>query len=111
LTLNIGTRYTLNFPSTEKNDQVCFQSEHSGSGFRAYGSGSALGRFRASFRARVPAGRQHGDSFRLRNGFFEQSGITTPFTIPQFPFVQTVGQQSQDNLNAAFNLSSGPTVQ
>jgi len=43
--------------------------------------------------------------------FFEQSGITTPFTIPQFPFVQTVGQQSQDNVNAAFLLSSGPTVQ
>src|SRR6202049_4659397 len=43
--------------------------------------------------------------------FFEQSGITTPFTIPQFPFVQTVGQQSQDNVNAAFGLSNGPTVQ
>jgi hypothetical protein len=43
--------------------------------------------------------------------YFEQSGITTPFTIPQFPFVQTLGQQSQDNVNAAFNLSSGPTVQ
>ena len=40
-----------------------------------------------------------------------RSGITTPFTIPQFPFVQTLGQQSQDNLNAAFQLSSGPTVQ
>ena len=51
----------------------------------------------------------------LRSGygmvFFEQSGITTPFTIPQFPFVQTVGQQSQDNVNAAFALSNGPTVQ
>jgi hypothetical protein len=34
-----------------------------------------------------------------------------PFTIPQFPFVQTVGQQSQDNVNAAFGLSNGPTVQ
>jgi hypothetical protein len=41
--------------------------------------------------------------------FFEQSGMTTPFTIPQFQFVQTVGQQSQDNINAAFPLSSGPT--
>ena len=56
-----------------------------------------------------------GDSWVIRSGygmiFFEQSGITTPFTIPQFPFVQTVGQQSQDNVNAAFALSSGPTVQ
>ncbi len=50
----------------------------------------------------------------LRSGYgmvwFEQTGITTPFTLPQFPFVQTVGQQSQDNLNAAFLLSSGPMV-
>ncbi len=43
--------------------------------------------------------------------WFEQTGITTPFTLPQFPFVQTVGQQSQDNINPAFALSSGPTVQ
>ncbi len=31
--------------------------------------------------------------------------------LPQFPFVQTVGQQSQDNINSAFLLSAGPTVQ
>src|SRR5258706_2360596 len=43
--------------------------------------------------------------------FLEQSGITTPFTSAQFPFVQTVGQQAQDDVNAAFGLSSGPTVQ
>ena len=51
----------------------------------------------------------------IRSGYgmvwFEQTGITTPFTLPQFPFVQTVGQQSQDNINAAFMLSNGPTVQ
>ena len=43
--------------------------------------------------------------------WFEQTGITTPFTLPQFPFVQTVGQQSQDNIKPAFILSNGPTVQ
>jgi hypothetical protein len=56
-----------------------------------------------------------GETWAIRSGygmiFFEQSGITTPFTIPQFPFVQTAGQQSQDNVTAAFQLSSGPTVQ
>jgi hypothetical protein len=55
------------------------------------------------------------DTWVVRSGygmvFFEQSGITTPFTIPQFPFVQTLGQQSQDNVNAAFTLANGPTVQ
>src|ERR1041384_2990773 len=43
--------------------------------------------------------------------WFEQTGITTPFPLPQFPFVQTVGQQSLDNINPAFVLSSGPPVQ
>jgi hypothetical protein len=43
--------------------------------------------------------------------WFEQTGITTPFTLPQFPFIQTIGLQSQDNVNAAFLLSNGPGVQ
>src|SRR5205085_2783317 len=42
--------------------------------------------------------------------FIDQSGITTPFTTPQFPFIQNVTQQTQDSVNAAFALSSGPTV-
>ncbi|HEY1496743.1 MAG TPA: hypothetical protein VGF49_19445, partial [Candidatus Solibacter sp.] len=64
---------------------------------------------------RVGLAYRAGESWVVRSGygmvFFEQSGITTPFTTPQFPFVQTVGQQSADNVNAAFALSSGPTVQ
>src|SRR5262249_6361384 len=36
--------------------------------------------------------------------------ITTPFTIPNFPFIQTVSQRSLDNRNPAFLLSAGPTV-
>jgi hypothetical protein len=43
--------------------------------------------------------------------WFEQTGITTPFTLPQFPFVQTIGQQTLDNINAAFLLSNGPSIQ
>src|SRR6201999_384441 len=56
-----------------------------------------------------------GNSWVIRSGYglvwVEQTGITTPFTLPQFPFVQTLGQQSQDNINAAFQLASGPTIQ
>ena len=113
LTLNIGTRYTLNFPSTE--------SARSGGGLQSEDAGSGVSRTpRAKleccdFGPRVGLAYRIGDSWVIRSGygmiFFEQSGITTPFTIPQFPFVQTVGQQSQDNVNAAFGLSSGPTVQ
>jgi hypothetical protein len=112
LTLNIGTRYTLNFPSTEKHDQGAIfnlntqvlQFPHTAREVEC-----------CDFGPRVGLAYRIGDSWVIRSGygmvFFEQSGITTPFTIPQFPFVQTVGQQSQDNVNAAFSLSNGPTVQ
>src|SRR6185369_3464838 len=112
LTLNIGTRYTLNFPSTEKNDQgAVFNLNTQVLDFvhtaREVHWGDFGPRFGLAYRI--------GNSWVVRSGygmmFFEQSGITTPFTIPQFPFVQTVGQQSQDNVNAAFGLSNGPTVQ
>ena len=42
--------------------------------------------------------------------FIDQSGITTPFTTPQFPFIQNVQQKTQDSVNAAFALASGPSV-
>ncbi len=42
--------------------------------------------------------------------FIDQSGITTPFTTPQFPFIQNVQQKTQDSVNAAFPLANGPTV-
>ena len=112
LALNIGTRYTLNFPSTEKNDQgAVFNLNTQGLDFvhtaREVHWGDFGPRFGLAYRI--------GNSWVVRSGygmmFFEQSGITTPFTIPQFPFVQTVGQQSQDNVNAAFGLSNGPAVQ
>lgn len=112
LTLNIGTRYTLNFPSTEVHNQGgVFSLEtqvlafpHTARNLECCNFGPRVG---LAFRA--------GDSWVIRSGygmvFFEQSGITTPFTIPQFPFVQTVGQQSPDNATAAFSLANGPTVQ
>jgi hypothetical protein len=112
LTLNIGTRYTLNFPSTEVNDQgSIFNLKTQVLDFPHTARELAFG----NFGPRVGLAYRVGDSWVVRSGyglvFFEQSGITTPFTIPQFPFVQTLGQQSADNLNAAFVLSNGPTVQ
>lgn len=112
LTLNIGTRYTLNFPSTERHNQgavfnlgsQALDFPHTARELECCDFGPRLG---LAYRI--------GNSWAIRSGygiiFFEQSGITTPFTIPQFPFVQTLGQQSPDNLSAAFNLSSGPSVE
>lgn len=112
LTLNIGTRYTLNFPSTEVHNQGA-----------VFNLGTQVLDFPhtarnlecCDFGPRVGLAYQLGDSWAIRSGYgvvyFEQSGITTPFTLPQFPFVQTLGQQSPDNINPAFVLSGGPTVQ
>ena len=112
LTLNIGTRYTLNFPSTEMHDQgAIFNLKTQVLDFPH----TARELECCDFGPRVGLAYRIGDSWVIRSGygmvFFEQSGITTPFTIPQFPFVQTVGQQSPDNVNAAFSLRTGPSVQ
>ena len=112
LTLNIGTRYTLNFPSTEKNDQgAVFNLNTQVLDFPH----TARKRECCDFGPRAGMAYRISDRWVVRSGygmvFFEQSGITTPFTLPQFPFVQTTGQQSSDNLNAAFTLATGPSVQ
>jgi hypothetical protein len=43
--------------------------------------------------------------------WIEMAGITTPFTTPVFPFLQTVSQRTLDNVTPAFVLASGPSVQ
>jgi hypothetical protein len=112
LTLNFGTRYTLNFPSWELHNQGAVFNLHTQVLDFPH---TARNLECCDFGPRAGLAYRVGDSWVIRAGygmmFFEQSGITTPFTMPQFPFVQTVGQQSPDNLNAAFTLSSGPTVQ
>ncbi len=112
LTLNLGTRYTLNFPSTEVNNHgAVFNLNTQVLDFPH----TARNLECCDFGPRVGLAYRLGNSWVIRSGYgmvwFEQTGITTPFTLPQFPFVQTVGQQSQDNINPAFVLSSGPTVQ
>lgn len=81
----------LDFPHTARNLECCDFGPRIGLAYRA------------------------NDKTVIRSGYgmiwFEQTGITTPFTLPQFPFVQTVGQQSQDSINAAFALATGPNVQ
>ncbi len=39
------------------------------------------------------------------------AGITTPFTTPVFPFLQTVSQRTLDNITPAFTLAAGPSVE
>jgi hypothetical protein len=117
LTVNLGVRYTLNFPSTVEEDQGAVfnlgtqKLDYFGqNGFPR----NARNLEKQNFGPRAGLAYRVTDSFVARSAYsltwIEQAGITTPFTTPLFPFIQTLGQQTLDNINAAFVLSKGPTV-
>lgn len=117
LTLNLGVRYTLNFPSTVAGDHGAVfnlqshQLDYLGqNGFPR----AARNLERSNLGPRLGLAYKLAESFVVRSGYsltwIEQAGITTPFTTPLFPFIQTLGQQTLDNINPAFLLSDGPTV-
>ncbi len=117
LTLNTGARWTLNVPSTEVNNQGAVfnlgtqQLDYLG---RNGYSRSARDLRWDNVAPRIGLAYLLTPKTVVRSGFgivfFDQSGITTPFTAPQFPFIQNVAQKTQDTINAAFALSSGPAV-
>lgn len=118
LTINAGLRYTLNFPSTEAENQGAVfnlqtqQLEYLGkNGFPE----TARELHKLNFAPRLGLAYRLTEKTVLRLGYGlvwqEQAGITTPFTIPQFPFIQTVSQRSLDGFTAAFKLADGPNVQ
>ncbi|HEY3455511.1 MAG TPA: hypothetical protein VGK64_12975, partial [Bryobacteraceae bacterium] len=112
LSLNFGTRYTLNFPSTEVSNQgAVFNLNTQVLDFPH----TARNLECCDFGPRVGLAYRIGNSSVVRAGYgmvwFEQTGITTPFTLPQFPFVQTIGVQSQDNINSAFTLANGTPIE
>jgi hypothetical protein len=117
LTLNIGVRYTLHHPSTETTNQGAIfnlatqQLQYLG---RDGNPRSARTLHYDNFAPRIGFTYAVSPRTVIRSGFgivfIDQSGITTPFTTPQFPFIQNVSQKTGDSVNAAFPLSSGPTV-
>ena len=112
LSLNYGTRYTLNFPSTEANGRgAVFNLNTQLLEFPK----TARNLECCNFGPRAGIAYRVGNSTVFRAGYgmvwFEQTGITTPFTLPQFPFIQTVGQVSLDGTTPAFLLRNGPSVQ
>ncbi len=117
LTLNAGVRWTLNFPSTEVNNHGAVfnlqtqQLDYLGkNGFPR----SSRELHWHDFGPRLGLAYRFTDKTVLRSGYgliwIEQAGITTPFTNPQFPFIQTVSQRTLDSINPAFDLASGPSV-
>ena len=112
LTLNLGVRYTLNFPSTEQaNRAAVFNLDTQKLDYLGADGNSEAARqlHKLNFAPRIGLAYRLTDKTVVRAGYgvvwIEQAGITTPFTTPFFPFVQTVTQRSLDNRNAAFTLS------
>ena len=117
LTINAGVRYTLNFPSTDADNQSAVfnleteQLDFLGqNGFRE----SARKLHKLNFGPRLGIAYRLSERSVVRAGYglvwIEMAGITTPFTTPQFPFIQTVSQRTLDNITPAFALANGPTV-
>jgi hypothetical protein len=117
LMVNAGLRYTLNFPSTEVNDRGAVfdleteELEYLG---RDGNPRSARELHKLNLGPRLGFAFEASEKSVVRGGYaliwIEQAGITTPFTIPQFPFLQSVSQRSLDSIRPAFPLSQGPTV-
>jgi len=117
LTVNVGARWTLHHPSTERNNQGAVfnlatqQLQYLG---RDGVPRSARELHWNNVAPRIGLAYLLNPRTVIRSGygivFIDQSGITTPFTTPQFPFIQNVAQKTQDSVNAAFALSAGPSV-
>ena len=117
LTVNAGARWTLHLPSTETHNQGAVFNLQTQQldylGVNGYPR-SARELHWDNVAPRVGlALLAHKDTV-VRAGygivFIDQSGITTPFTTPQYPFIQNVQQKTSDGYNAAFALAGGPTA-
>jgi len=115
LTINAGLRYTLNFPSYEQHDRTAVfnletqQLEYAG---RDGHPRSARRLHKNNFGPRFGVSRRIAGASVVKSGYgltwIEQSGVTTPFTTPSFPFLQSVTRRTLDNLTPAFVLAEGP---
>ncbi|HYK91101.1 MAG TPA: carboxypeptidase regulatory-like domain-containing protein, partial [Acidobacteriota bacterium] len=117
LTLNAGLRWTLNFPSTEVDNQgAIFNLRTQKLDYLGQNGFPRSGRelHWPDFGPRLGLAYRASDKTVLRSAYsliwIEQAGITTPFINPQFPFLQSVSERTLDSINPAFVLASGPTV-
>jgi len=117
LTFNMGLRWTLNFPATEVDNQGAIFNLQSQQlqylGKNGYPR-TARETHWHDFGPRLGMSYLVNDKTVVRAGYglvwIEQTGITTPFTIPFFPFLQTTSQRTLNNIDPAFVLSTGPSV-
>lgn len=117
LTLNVGLRWTLHLPSTETHNQGAVFNLATQKldylGVNGYPR-TARELHYGNVAPRIGMIFQLDPTTVLRSGygivFIDQSGITTPFTTPQYPFIQNVQQKTTDGYDEAFALAGGPTA-
>jgi len=117
LTVNAGVRYTLNFPSTETTNQsAVFNLDAQALEYAGENGNPRAARelHKLNFGPRLGLVDRLNDKTVVSTGYglvwIEMAGITTPFTTPVFPFLQTVSQRTLDNIVPAFTLANGPSV-
>ena len=113
LTINPGLRYTLNFPSNEINGQTAVFNLQTQ--LLEYPGTAPVRRLKKdNFGPRLGLVYRLNDKTTVGSGYglvyIEMAGITTPFTTPPFPFLQTFTQRALDTINPAFVLKNGPRV-
>ncbi|PWT84988.1 MAG: hypothetical protein C5B57_03825, partial [Blastocatellia bacterium] len=113
LTINPGLRYTLNFPSTEVNGQTAVFNLQT-QALEYPGDSPVRPLKKNNFAPRFGVVYRMTDKTIASAGYgliwIEMAGITTPFTTPTFPFLQTATQRALDTINPAFILQNGPSV-
>ena len=113
LTITPGLRYTLNFPSNEINGQVgVFNLQTQ---LLEYPGDKPVRPLKKNnFGPRLGIAYRLTDRTLVSTGYglvwIEMAGITTPFTTPTFPFLQTVSQRALSTVTPAFVLQNGPSV-
>jgi hypothetical protein len=113
LTISPGLRYTLNFPSTEINGQTAVLNLQTA--LLEYPHDEPVRPLKKNnLGPRLGVLYRLGGKTLVSTGFglvwIEMAGITTPFTTPTFPFLQTVSLRALDATNPAFTLRDGPAV-
>ena len=113
LTVNAGLRYTLNFPSREINGQTAVFNRDTAQ--LEYPRNKPVRELKKNnFGPRLGIVYRATDKTILSSGYglvwIEMAGITTPFTTPTFPFLQTVSQRALDTISPAFVLRNGPSI-
>ena len=113
MTINPGLRYTLNFPSTEINGQTAVFNLQTRQ-LDYPGTNPVRPLKKDNFGPRLGAVYRLTDKTIVSSGYglvwIEMAGITTPFTTPTFPFLQTASQRALDTISPAFVLRNGPSV-